>query len=72
MRNDITTRRSDCEVNSFDTERFLAALDARQTELRLDIKRTEQRLVDLQAELEHGQTAIDNIERDRLLNNEIY
>lgn len=57
---------------TYDYDKFRQALRERRTEIRLDLKRAERRVSELQAELEETQTAIDNVEREHLRNNDKY
>lgn len=55
-----------------DYDKFRDALINRQDEIRLDIKRAERRLFDLQAEDKATQIALDNIKREQLRRNDKY
>lgn len=59
-------------MTAYDYDKFLVALYDRRTEITLDIKRNERRNSELQRELAETQTAIDNVEREHLRNNDKY
>lgn len=59
-------------MNEYDYAKFRQALLERRTEVSLDLKRAEQRVLDLRTEFTDVQTALDNVEREHLRNNDKY
>ena len=57
---------------TYDFTKFHDALENKQDEIRLDIKRAERRLLELQAEEKATQIAIDNVKREHLKTNDKY
>lgn len=56
----------------FDYEKFRDAIENRQDEIKLDIKRAERRLFELREEEKATQIAIDNLMREHLKANDKY
>jgi F0F1-type ATP synthase membrane subunit b/b' len=57
---------------TYDFTKFHDALENKQDEIRLDIKRAERRLLDLREEEKATQIAIDNVKREHLKTNDKY
>ena len=56
----------------YNYEKFRDALENKQDEIRLDIKRAERRLLELHEEEKATQIAIDNVKREHLKTNDKY
>jgi F0F1-type ATP synthase membrane subunit b/b' len=57
---------------TYDFTKFHDALENKQDEIRLDIKRAERRLLELREEEKATQIAIDNVKREHLKTNDKY
>lgn len=57
---------------TYDYAKFVDALENKQDEIRLDIKRAERRLLELREEEKATQIAIDNVKREHLKTNDKY